>query len=359
MYVKGVGPKVAEMLAAKGIQTAEDLLYHLPFAMRTAASASLEELVPARRQRDAEVRGAMLFGPAKCHLRVDCGTGTSALKCIWFHGSYLDAVSCRQTVALYGKGRPSRLLKIEDDQPQFELLPDETDDAETRLLEVADYAGIQSLGGSRLTRAGNGRQSFHLLEGIGRGCRSASGGDAARLNCRSGRLALREVHFSSEGTPMVQLQASATPPPATDLRRAVLLELGLERSGGGCGSARIGFQTTTRCASIRELLPFHPRRAEADAGRDCGRHAPAKPHAEIAAGDVAGQDIVALQAMLCHGKRLPGGVDGAPEIWHTALIGHAQAAGSVSRATVALLTGSLMKIASAQRVANQPGERNW
>ena len=31
MYVKGVGPKVAEMLAAKGIQTAEDLLYHLPF----------------------------------------------------------------------------------------------------------------------------------------------------------------------------------------------------------------------------------------------------------------------------------------------------------------------------------------
>jgi plasmid maintenance system antidote protein VapI len=29
MYVKGVGPKVAELLAAKGIQTAEDLLYHL------------------------------------------------------------------------------------------------------------------------------------------------------------------------------------------------------------------------------------------------------------------------------------------------------------------------------------------
>ena len=31
MYVRGVGPKVAELLAAKGIQTAEDLLYHLPF----------------------------------------------------------------------------------------------------------------------------------------------------------------------------------------------------------------------------------------------------------------------------------------------------------------------------------------
>jgi len=36
MYVKGVGPRVAEMLAAKGILTAEDLLYHRPSAMRTA-----------------------------------------------------------------------------------------------------------------------------------------------------------------------------------------------------------------------------------------------------------------------------------------------------------------------------------
>ena len=31
MYVRGVGPRVAEMLAPKGIETAEDLLYHLPF----------------------------------------------------------------------------------------------------------------------------------------------------------------------------------------------------------------------------------------------------------------------------------------------------------------------------------------
>jgi ATP-dependent DNA helicase RecG len=31
MYVRGVGPRLAEMLSAKGILTAEDLLYHLPF----------------------------------------------------------------------------------------------------------------------------------------------------------------------------------------------------------------------------------------------------------------------------------------------------------------------------------------
>ena len=31
MYVKGVGPKIADILAQKGIMTVEDLLYHLPF----------------------------------------------------------------------------------------------------------------------------------------------------------------------------------------------------------------------------------------------------------------------------------------------------------------------------------------
>ena len=30
-YAKGVGPRVAEWLAAKGITTIEDLLYYLPF----------------------------------------------------------------------------------------------------------------------------------------------------------------------------------------------------------------------------------------------------------------------------------------------------------------------------------------
>ena len=30
-YLKGVGPRLAEMLAAKGIATVEDLLYYLPF----------------------------------------------------------------------------------------------------------------------------------------------------------------------------------------------------------------------------------------------------------------------------------------------------------------------------------------
>ena len=47
MYVRGVGPRVAEMLAAKSIQTAEDLLYHLPFRYEDRQNPrSLDELKP-------------------------------------------------------------------------------------------------------------------------------------------------------------------------------------------------------------------------------------------------------------------------------------------------------------------------
>ena len=47
MYVRGVGPRVAEMLAPKGILTAEDLLYHLPFRYEDRQNPrSLDELQP-------------------------------------------------------------------------------------------------------------------------------------------------------------------------------------------------------------------------------------------------------------------------------------------------------------------------
>ena len=63
MYVRGVGPRVAEMLAAKGIQTAEDLLYHLPFRYEDRQNPrSLDELEPGETASViAEVRGSALL----------------------------------------------------------------------------------------------------------------------------------------------------------------------------------------------------------------------------------------------------------------------------------------------------------
>src|SRR5438046_5705513 len=62
-YVKGVGPRIAEMLAAKGVQTLEDLLFYLPFRYedrlnpRTVAELRAGEMASVI----AEVRTSFLF----------------------------------------------------------------------------------------------------------------------------------------------------------------------------------------------------------------------------------------------------------------------------------------------------------
>src|SRR5438876_3431952 len=62
-YVKGVGPRIAEMLAAKFIQTLEDLLFYLPFRYedrlnpRTIAELRAGEMASVI----AEVRTSFLF----------------------------------------------------------------------------------------------------------------------------------------------------------------------------------------------------------------------------------------------------------------------------------------------------------
>ena len=58
-YVKGVGPRVADWLAAKGITTVEDLLYYLPFRYEDRLNPrGIAELEPGEMATIlAEVRG--------------------------------------------------------------------------------------------------------------------------------------------------------------------------------------------------------------------------------------------------------------------------------------------------------------
>ena len=272
MYVKGVGPKVAELLAAKEIQTAEDLLYHLPFRYEDRQNPrSLDELVPGETASViAEVRGAMLLRTRKMPIfELTVGQGRLALKCIWFNGSYLEGrFHAGHSVALYGRVEPSRTSQnLKMIQPQFELLPDDSDDAETRLLEVGRITPVyESLGGARLASRWQRKTIFHLLEGM-RGavpeCLPAA--MLERLELPDRETALREVHFPSEGTPMVQLQAAATPAHRRLIfEELFFLELGLELKRRRMRErAGIGFATNEKVReAIREVLPFHPTAAQ-------------------------------------------------------------------------------------------------
>jgi ATP-dependent DNA helicase RecG len=310
MYVKGVGPKVAEMLASKGILTAEDLLYHLPFRYEDRQNPrSLDELQPGEMASViAEVRGSILLRTRRAPIfELTVGQGHCALKCIWFNGTYLNGkFHAGQTVAIYGKVEPSRSSSnFKMIQPQFELLPDASDDAETRLLEVGRITPVyESLGGNRLTSRWQRKVIFNLLEAV-RGAvpECLPHTFLARLDLPDREAALRDVHFPPEGTSFTELQSASTPAHRRLIfEELFFLELGLELKRRRMRErAGIGFATTDKVReAIREVLPFHPTVAQKRAlGEIVTDMRSPSPMRRLLQGDVgSGKTIVAFQAML-------------------------------------------------------------
>src|SRR4030088_1405996 len=112
-YVKGIGPKLAEILAAKGIATVDDLVHYLPFRYedrlnpRGIAELRAGEMATVI----GEVRNSGLFRTRRMPIfQLTVGQGRSRLRCIWFHGAYLqDKFKPGQMVALYGKVEQDKL----------------------------------------------------------------------------------------------------------------------------------------------------------------------------------------------------------------------------------------------------------
>ena len=235
------------------------------------------------------------------------GQGRLAMKCIWFNGTYLEGkFHAGQTVAVFGKVEPSRSSSnLKMIQPQFEILPDASDDAETRLLEVGRITPVyESLGGARLASRWQRKTIFNLLEGVRGAVPECLPREMlVRLDLPDRETALREVHFPLEGTPFAQLQASAT----AAHRRLIFeelffLELGLELKRRRMRErVGIGFATNDKVReAIREVLPFHPTTAQKRAlGEIVADMRSPSPMRRLLQGDVgSGKTIVALQAML-------------------------------------------------------------
>src|ERR1700739_558183 len=107
-FVKGVGPRIAELLATKAISTVGDLLHYLPFRYEDRLNPrGIAELRPGEMATViAEVRNSAVFRTRNgmSIFELVAGQGRSTLKCIWFHGEYLrDRFKPGQLVALYGK----------------------------------------------------------------------------------------------------------------------------------------------------------------------------------------------------------------------------------------------------------------
>jgi ATP-dependent DNA helicase RecG len=320
-FVKRVGERVAAELAKRGVETVEDLLYHLPFRYEDRLNPLPMSALKAGTMASVigEVRGTVLLQTRHMPLfEMTAGQGLHTVKAMWFRGTYLrDKFQVGQMVALYGKLEASRSSagKFKMIQPQFEVLPSVGGaEAEFAMLEVGRIVPVyESLGGTTAWGAKLGskwlrRVIWSLFEELGTG-----GVDAVpetlpkalreRLGLPGRLEALKAVHFPEAGTPMTELMSAATP----GHRRLIFeemfyLELGLElkrrRMREREGTA---FVTNVKVReAIKQVLPFHPTAAQKRVlGEIATDMRKAQPMRRLLQGDVgSGKTIVAMQAAL-------------------------------------------------------------
>jgi ATP-dependent DNA helicase RecG len=326
-FVKLVGERIAAETAKRGVESVEDLLYHLPFRYEDRLNPVPMSALRAGTMASVigEVRGTVLLQTRYMPLfEMTVGQGLNTVKAMWFRGTYLrDKFRVGQMVALYGKLEASRSSagKFKMIQPQFEILPTHGGpDAEAVMLEVGRIVPVyESLGGTTAWGAKLGskwlrRVIWSLFEELA----SQQGGEPAgqlgdgetlpgalrkRLKLPERLAALKAVHFPGVGTPMTELMSSST----AGHRRLIFeelfyLELGLElkrrRMREREGTA---FVTNVKVReAIKQVLPFHPTAAQkrvlGEIADDMRRPQPMR---RLLQGDVgSGKTIVAMQAAL-------------------------------------------------------------
>ncbi len=318
--MKGVGERVAAGLAARGVETVEDLLYHLPFRYEDRADpvpiAQLE--AGAMASVIGEVRGSILLRTRGSPIfEMTLGQGVSAVKCMWFNGAYLkDRFTVGQTVAAYGKleasrSSPGRYKMI---QPRFEILPEPgAPGEELAMLEVGRIVPVyESLGGTtpwgaKLTSRWMRRVIWGVLEELGAGQGAGQETLPAAMRKRMGlpgRLeALRAVHFPEAGTSVAALMSGATPGQQRLIFEELwYLELGLELKRRRLREREgIAFRTDEAVReAIKRVLPFRPTAAQKRAfGEIAAEMREPRPMRRLLQGDVgSGKTIVAMEAAL-------------------------------------------------------------
>ncbi len=318
-YVKGIGPRFAQILLEKGISTVEDLLYYLPFRYEDRLNPrGIGELrVGEMASVIAEVRTFGLFRTRRMPLfEMTVGQGRDTLKCIWFNATYLqDKFRAGMLVALYGKveagdrgGHRFQIL-----QPQFEVLhdPGETttgsgessEEQKLKSLEVGRIVPIyEGAGNGRLTARWFRRIIHGMLENLDQDIPDAIPATVrGRMDLIDRRRAIWQAHWPEVGESLAQLQAARTPAHIRLIfEELFFLELGLELKRRKMrAQTGIAFQINDRVRdAIKRILPFHPTAAQKRVLKEIAADmAEPAPMRRLLQGDVgSGKTIVAFEA---------------------------------------------------------------
>src|ERR1700732_4872217 len=311
-YVKGVGPRIAEVLAAKGIHTVGDLLHYLPFRYEDRLNPrGISELRPGEMATVVgEVRNSGLFRTRSMPIfQLTVGQGRARLRCLWFNATYLqDKFKPGQMIALYGKveeDQRSRELQIV--QPQFEILGDSSENgAEKKAAESLEIGRIvpiyEAIG--RLTPRWFRRAIRTALDNLTPELKDPIPAAVRdHVGLISPRAALWNLHWPEPGEGFENLQSSRTPAHIRMIfDELFFVELGLElkrRQQKAQTGIAFRLEASVREA-IKKILPFHPTAAQKSVLKEIATDMQApSPMRRLLQGDVgSGKTIVAFQAAI-------------------------------------------------------------
>ena len=306
MYLKGVGPRRAEILAERGLRTFEDLLGYLPFRYEDRIHfAKIQDIVPARAYT---VRAQVVSGSLVHYTRVRGGVyhlqvrdDTGILSCKFFHGQYLEKrFKPGQPIVLYGKADldPMRPGRIEMINPEYELLSGaEVDSTEVgRIVPVYEATGGIT---SRVLR----RIIYQALEEFSGALPDPLPLEIlAKYKFPSRREAIQSVHFPPPTESLAELNSFRSQAHLRLIFEEFFfyqLSVALRKKSA---QQQAGIAFRVREPAIREalkrILPFKPTGAQKRAlGEIAGDLERSVPMNRLLQGDVgSGKTIVALEA---------------------------------------------------------------
>jgi ATP-dependent DNA helicase RecG len=310
-FVKGIGPRIAEILVAKGITSVDDLLHYLPFRYedRVNPRGIAELRVGEMATVIAEVRTSGLFRTRRMPIfQMTAGQGRARLKCIWFNGAYLkDKFQPGQMLALYGRVELNR-GELQLIQPQFEILAEADGDAEQKAAESLEIGRIvpiyESAGQGKLTARWFRRIIHSTLENLAPELPEAIPATVRkRLNLVPSREALWKVHWPDAGESLNDLQSSRTPAHIRLIfEELFFIELGLElKRHEQKAQTGIAFDLSDRVReAIKKILPFHPTGAQKRTLKEIAADMEKPyPMRRLLQGDVgSGKTLVAFEAAI-------------------------------------------------------------
>ena len=310
-YLKGVGPRRAELLSKLGIKTVRDALYYLP--ARYEDRSSFRKVARIRFGEPETVSGVVTrsetlttsrrrFKIFELTVRDDTGSITG----VWFNQPFMQKnFSVGQRVILYGVPKPDQYKGYRPviENPEYEVLEGDGEGGDEAIHVGRVVPVYRSTAGLSVRQL----RAFmkHVVDEYS-GCLADFLPDGFHDRFRIPALpeAIREAHFPERETDITALNSRST----RALKRLVfdeffLLELGLARLKSGRAvraDAPVISGDGRLTGRLLEALPFSltpgQERAVADIKGDMARP---EPMNRLLQGDVgSGKTVVALMAIL-------------------------------------------------------------